>query len=136
MRIEAAHVQILSSASEICASMSYHLGYSVRGSDELRYPKEGFPDGRHPRKMSACNVTWPLYTAGIVDGLKPTQKLWVARRLDFLSTQMGVKQASTLAMAVRSRVYQSNEMESLLESGGMDDKHGEVMIQPGLDEWM
>lgn len=114
IRMQVAHKQIQSSASEICASMPYHLGYSVRGSDERRYPKEGFPGGRYSRKMSACNIVWPLYTAGVVDGLNPSQKLWIARQLDFLSDHVGVRQASTLAMGIRSRVYENDKMACLL----------------------
>ncbi|KKK24195.1 hypothetical protein AOCH_000788 [Aspergillus ochraceoroseus] len=98
--IATTHSKIRALTADICASMPYHLGYRA-ASGEIRYPSEGFPHGKYARLISACHIVWPLYVAGIVEGVTVTQRLWVSRQLDFIGREMGVGKAVVLAGLVR-----------------------------------
>ncbi|KAL4922242.1 hypothetical protein BDW62DRAFT_207976 [Aspergillus aurantiobrunneus] len=99
--IGATHSKIRAVADDICASMPYHLGYKTKSGPGLRYPSDSFPDGRYPRLLSACHITWPLYVAGIVEGVDPAQRLWISRQLLFINSEMGIGKAAVLAEMVR-----------------------------------
>jgi sorting nexin-3/12 len=51
--------------------------------------------------MSACQVAWPLYVSGIVEGVDVAQRLWVSRQLDFINSEMRIGKAAVLAELVR-----------------------------------
>ncbi|KAL2868424.1 Zn(II)2Cys6 transcription factor domain-containing protein [Aspergillus lucknowensis] len=99
--IAVTHGEIGALANDICASMPYHLGYRDRSGTELRYPSEAFPNEKYARRMSACQVAWPLYVAGIVEGVDIEQRLWISRQLDFINREMGIGKAAVLAEMVR-----------------------------------
>ncbi|KAL4970053.1 Zn(II)2Cys6 transcription factor domain-containing protein [Aspergillus stella-maris] len=99
------HANICSLADDICASMPYHLGYRTGLDSEVRYPSESFPDGRYPRLLSACHIMWPLYVAGIVEGVDPAQRLWISRQLAFISGEMGIGKAAVLGGLVRRAAF-------------------------------
>ncbi|KAL3471293.1 hypothetical protein BJX99DRAFT_237769 [Aspergillus californicus] len=99
--IAKAHSGIRSLTKDICASIPYHIGYKTRSVTGLRYPSDVFPNGKYARLMSACHVAWPLYVAGIVEGVDVAQRLWIARQLDFIKSEMGIGKAAVLAELVR-----------------------------------
>ncbi|KAL3466723.1 hypothetical protein BJX64DRAFT_284281 [Aspergillus heterothallicus] len=99
--IAATHSEIRALTYDICASMPYHIGYRTRAGAEQCYPSEAFPNGKYARLMSACQVAWPLYVAGIVEGVDIAQRLWVSRQLDFINSEMGIGKAAVLAELVR-----------------------------------
>ncbi|OGM40847.1 hypothetical protein ABOM_010560 [Aspergillus bombycis] len=94
-------VKIRNLANDICASMLYHLGYRCMGSTERQYPIKAYPQGKYARLVSASQVAWPLYVAGIVEGLDAVQRMWIASQLDVIGDDLGVKHASTMAKVVR-----------------------------------
>ncbi|KAE8419931.1 hypothetical protein BDV36DRAFT_281927 [Aspergillus pseudocaelatus] len=95
--ISTTRVKIRNLANDICASMLYHLGYRCMESAERQYPIEAYPQGKYARLTSATQVTWPLYIAGIVEGVDPAQRMWIASQLDVIGDEIGVKQASAMA---------------------------------------
>ncbi|KAL4942201.1 hypothetical protein BDV06DRAFT_192685 [Aspergillus oleicola] len=95
------HGNIRALVDDICASMPYHLGYKTSSSPGLQYPTGSFPHGRYPRLLSACHIMWPLYVAGIVEGVDPAQRLWISRQLSFISGDMGIGKAAVLGGLVR-----------------------------------
>ncbi|KAB8219884.1 hypothetical protein BDV33DRAFT_191631 [Aspergillus novoparasiticus] len=99
--ISTTHVKIRNLANDICASMLYHLGYMCMGSTERLYPIEAYPQGKYARLMSASQVTWPLYVAGIVEGVDAAQRMWIASQLEVIGDDVGVQQASAMAEVVR-----------------------------------
>ncbi|GMF69536.1 unnamed protein product [Aspergillus oryzae] len=99
--ISTTHVKIRNLANDICASMLYHLGCKCMGSAERLYPIEAYPQGKYARLMSASQVTWPLYVAGIVEGVDAAQRVWIASQLDVIGGDAGVQQASAMADVVR-----------------------------------
>ncbi|KOC08587.1 hypothetical protein AFLA70_43g003761 [Aspergillus flavus AF70] len=99
--ISTTHVKIRNLANDICASMLYHLGCKCMGSAERLYPIEAYPQGKYARLMSASQVTWPLYVAGIVEGVDAAQRVWIASQLDVIGGDAGVQQASAMAEVVR-----------------------------------
>ncbi|KAE8143118.1 hypothetical protein BDV38DRAFT_277147 [Aspergillus pseudotamarii] len=99
--ISMTRVKIRNLANDICASMLYHLGYRCMGSTERQYPIEAYPQGKYARLTSASQVTWPLYVAGIVEGVEVTQRMWIARQLGVIGDEIGVKQGSAMAEVVR-----------------------------------
>ncbi|KAL4953596.1 hypothetical protein BDW69DRAFT_184315 [Aspergillus filifer] len=101
------HGNIRTLAGDVCASMPYHLGYRTNSSPSsgLRYPSESFPDGRYPRLLSACHIMWPLYVAGIVEGVNPAQRLWISRQLSFISGELGIGKAAVLGGLVRRAAF-------------------------------
>ncbi|KAL2860271.1 hypothetical protein BJX68DRAFT_261232 [Aspergillus pseudodeflectus] len=96
-----AHGEIRTLTYDICASMSYHIGYRTRAGAEQCYPSEAFPNDKYARLMSACQVAWPLYVSGIVEGVDVAQRLWVSRQLDLINSEMGIGKAAVLAELVR-----------------------------------
>ncbi|KAL2836116.1 hypothetical protein BJY01DRAFT_238429 [Aspergillus pseudoustus] len=99
--IAATHSEIRALTYDICTSMPYHIGYRTSAGAEQCYPSEAFPNGKYARLMSACQVAWPLYVAGIVEGVDVAQRLWVSRQLDFINSEMGIGKAAVLAELVR-----------------------------------
>ncbi|KAL2808393.1 hypothetical protein BJX63DRAFT_424622 [Aspergillus granulosus] len=99
--IAATHSEVRALTYDICASMPYHIGYRTRAGTEQCYLSEVFPNGKYARLMSACQVAWPLYVAGIAEGVDVAQRLWVARQLDFINSEMGIRKAAVLAELVR-----------------------------------
>ncbi|KAL4783060.1 hypothetical protein BJX76DRAFT_271412 [Aspergillus varians] len=95
------HSKIRAIASDICASMPYHLGYRSKSKPGLRYPSEPFHKGRYPRLLSACQIIWPLYVAGIAEGVDVAQRLWISRQLAFINEEMGIGKAAVLARLVK-----------------------------------
>jgi hypothetical protein len=101
--LDSTYDKIREVADEVCIAMPYHLGCRKPGSNEIYYPCEGFPAGKNPRLVSACHIVWPLYMAGIVEGVGSVQRRWIARRLDFMGNEMSAMQAKALALAVLDR---------------------------------
>ncbi|KAE8398005.1 hypothetical protein BDV37DRAFT_288918 [Aspergillus pseudonomiae] len=99
--VSTARVKIRNLANDICASMLYHLGYRCMGSAARQYPIEAYPQGKYARLVSASQVAWPLYVAGIVEGVDAAQRMWIAGQLDVIGDDLGVKHASTMAEVVR-----------------------------------
>lgn len=99
--ISTTRVKIRNLANDICASMLYHLGYRCMGSADRQYPIEAYPQGKYARLTSASQVTWPLYVAGIVEGVDAAQRMWIASQLDVIGDEIGVKQANAMAEVVR-----------------------------------
>ncbi|KAF9884247.1 hypothetical protein FE257_001979 [Aspergillus nanangensis] len=67
--IAAIHTRLRGLVDDICASVPYHLGYRQRMREEICC---------FPRFMSVCHFVWPLYIAGITEGVGQEQKLWIA----------------------------------------------------------
>lgn len=95
------HSKIRAIANDICASMPYHLGYRSKLKPGLCYPGDSFPSGKYPRLLSACQIIWPLYVAGIVEGVDAAQRLWISRQLAFINAEMGIGKAAMLSELVR-----------------------------------
>ena len=71
------------------------------GSAARQYPIEAYPQGKYARLVSASQVAWPLYVAGIVEGVDAAQRMWIAGQLDVIGDDLAVKHASTMAEVVR-----------------------------------
>ncbi|KAL4924873.1 Zn(II)2Cys6 transcription factor domain-containing protein [Aspergillus undulatus] len=96
-------------ANDICASMPYHLGYRTTSSSKLRYPNESFHLGRYPRLLSASHIIWPLYVAGIVEGVGAAQRFWISRQLAFINSEMGIGKAAVLGELVRRAAFMETQ---------------------------
>ncbi|KAL4860790.1 hypothetical protein BDV12DRAFT_89398 [Aspergillus spectabilis] len=95
------HSKIRALTTDICASMPFHLGYRTKLESGIRYPSEPFPNGDFPRLMSACHIMWPLYLAGIAEGVDVPQRLWISRQLDLINSEMKIRKAAVLAELIR-----------------------------------
>lgn len=99
--VASTHSKIRVMVDDICASMPFHLGYMTNSGPERRYPTESFPQGKYPHRLAACHMVWPLYVAGIVEGVDAAQRLWISRQLAVLDRELGVGKVAVLAELVR-----------------------------------
>ncbi|KAL4884732.1 hypothetical protein BJY04DRAFT_215184 [Aspergillus karnatakaensis] len=112
--IAMAHSRIRALADDMCASMPYHVGYRTKSGCGIRYPSEPFPDGKFPRLMSTCHIFWPLYLAGVVEGVDLEQRLWISRQLDFINSEFKIGRAAVLAELVRREAVMEVQDRSTL----------------------
>jgi hypothetical protein len=95
---------------DICASVPFFLGYSVKPSDRASRPP--------PKAVSGNLLLWPLYTAACTGIVSDMMRVWVAGRLRFISDVMGIRQAAPLAYTLELK-------QDLLEwegNSGEDEK--------------
>ncbi|KAL4805539.1 hypothetical protein BDV18DRAFT_21127 [Aspergillus unguis] len=104
------HSKTRTVVDEICASMPFHLGYLTKSGTGRRYPTECFPQGKYPHRLHGCNVAWPVYVAGIVEGVDTAQRLWISRQLVYLDGELGVGKVRMLAEQVRNVAMSTESM--------------------------
>jgi hypothetical protein len=78
---------------DICASVPFFLGYSVKSSDRASRPP--------PKAVSGSLLLWPLYIAACTFLVSDELLGWVAGRLRMIADVMGIRQAVPLAHTLR-----------------------------------
>lgn len=74
---------------DICASVPFYLGYSVKASDRASRPP--------PKAVSGNLLLWPLYSAAVTGVVSDVMRDWVVGRLRMIADVMGIRQAAPLA---------------------------------------
>lgn len=74
---------------DICASVPFYLGYSIKMSDRASRPP--------PKAVSGNLLLWPLFTAAVSPVVSDIMRNWVIGRLRMIADVMGIRQAAPLA---------------------------------------
>lgn len=88
-QILASNSTLLQLSHDICASVPFYLGYSVKANNCASRPP--------PKAVSGNMLLWPLYTAACTFRVSDMMREWVAGRLRMISDVMGIRQAAPLA---------------------------------------
>ena len=92
-QVLASNSTLLQLSHEICASVPFFLGYSVKSSDRSSRPP--------PKAVSGNLLLWPLYIAACTGIVSNMMRVWVAGRLSMISDVMGIRQAAPLAYTLK-----------------------------------
>jgi hypothetical protein len=91
-RIKSSQKAILDLIDQICASVPFLLDYEYCAS-----ASPGQSEIPHPRAVGGNAVMWSLFVAGEADCVRNSTPTWIIGRLNKIGTEMGVKQANTMA---------------------------------------
>lgn len=86
---------LLQLSHDICSSVPYFLGFDplLKNASERQIP----------RGINGNLLLWPLYTAGVTGMVSEMMRKWVAKRLQWISEVMGIRQAAPLAFMMMKR---------------------------------
>ena len=90
-------------ASEICDSISFHLGRHTVEDGHLSF---------QCRSLFGFYLLWPVFIAGSVSGVPDSLRAWVVRVLDGIGYSLGIAQASSLAQMLRIGMAVSAQNDS------------------------
>ena len=121
-------------ASDICGSISFHLGRPTIQDGRLSF---------QCRALFGFYLLWPLFIAGDASGVPDPLRVWVVRVLDGIGYSLGIAQASSLAQMLRtSSASTQNNSQNASQAGSpesrdsVDDAPEEVYVPQRTKAYM
>ena len=82
---------LLQLCQDICASVPYFLNFNQNIEAASR---------DIPKAVNGNYLMWPLYCAGCTEVVSDIMRMWVARRLQWIADNLGIRQAAVLALTL------------------------------------
>jgi len=112
-QILTSNATLLQLCHDVCASVPYYLNFNHEDSP-----------GVSPKMAKALHgnfLLWPLYVAGCSNLVSDMMRAWVARKLQWISDVMGIRQAAPLAFTVAQKQQLMSWQGEIEEPSGCPD---------------